>query len=184
MRAGVFSWAEAGVWGPWNACGFLQENANLDMQTMDTLSEEMETFVRQKGELVTKLINARKEKSKLEQEHQMHAQQLKVSSPLCRTGQRRAEGFACDVAAPRHTSLVVDATCWMPCRDRGGGLGALVDLRDRFVLILTSDVLRISMQQVQVENDEKLREAMRKKLEKELDEEYSEKIEFLKVRTP
>jgi len=40
------------------------------------------------------------------------------------------------------------------------------------------------MQQVQVENDEKLREAMRKKLEKELDEEYSEKIEFLKVRTP
>lgn len=38
----------------------------------------MESFVRQKGELVTKLINARKEKSKLEQEHQMHAQQLKV----------------------------------------------------------------------------------------------------------
>jgi len=124
MRAGVFSWAEAGVWGPWNACGFLQENANLDMQTMDTLSEEMETFVRQKGELVTKLINARKEKSKLEQEHQMHAQQLKVSSPLCRTGQRRAEGFACDVAAPRHTSLVVDATCdGCLVETEGGGWG-------------------------------------------------------------
>jgi hypothetical protein len=37
---------------------------------------------------------------------------------------------------------------------------------------------------LQVENDEKLREEMRKKLEKELDEEYSEKIEFLKVRSP
>jgi hypothetical protein len=67
---------------------FLQENANLDMQTMDTLSEEMESFVRQKGELVTKLINARKEKSKLEQEHQMHAQQLKVI--LLRPSRRRA----------------------------------------------------------------------------------------------
>jgi hypothetical protein len=38
------------------------------------------------------------------------------------------------------------------------------------------------VEQVQVEKDEKLREGMRKKLEKELDEEYSEKIEFLKVR--
>ena len=35
-----------------------QDNANLDMQTMDTLSEEMEAFVRQKGELVAKLISA------------------------------------------------------------------------------------------------------------------------------
>jgi hypothetical protein len=37
---------------------------------------------------------------------------------------------------------------------------------------------------VQVANDQKLREEMRKKLEKELDEEYCEKIEFLKVRSP
>ena len=56
-----------------------QDNANLDMQTMDTLSEEMEAFVRQKGELVAKLISARKEKSKLEQEHQVHAEQFKAS---------------------------------------------------------------------------------------------------------
>lgn len=37
---------------------------------------------------------------------------------------------------------------------------------------------------MQVANDQKLREEMRKKLEKELDEEYCEKIEFLKVRSP